>query len=151
VPLTTVSAAANALTGAARSLETLAWVTLPGKGARPEGQFVARMTGEGMEPRIRHRALCLFGPPGPPPYRSRVFLVKHPALDASGSDATVAVRQIATAKRGGRNRVTLVSPNPNFSPVVVEVAAGDIDVIAEVLEILVAGPSREGSAAQRIP
>lgn len=146
VPLTTITAAAGAITGSARALEALAWVTLPRKGPPPAGQFVARIQGQSMEPRIKHGSFCLFGPAGPPPYRSRIFLVADAAIADTGLEGPFALKQIAVRKREGRSRVTLVSLNPDFPPIVLDASDDNIRIVAELVDVLV---PRSGSGPRR--
>lgn len=144
VPVTTITAAAGALTGGARTLEAIAWVTLPRKGAAPAGQFVARVQGQSMEPRIKHGSFCLFGPPRPPPYRSRIFLVAHAAITDTGLEGPFALKQIEIRKRAGQSRVTLLSLNPDFPPIVIDSSGDDLAIVAELVDVLVS-PEQDSS------
>jgi transcriptional regulator with XRE-family HTH domain len=139
IPVTTVTAAAGALSGAARSLEVLGWVTLPRKGTPPEGQFVARVSGESMAPRVADGSLCLFGRAGPPPYGSRILLVSHGGISDSGLEGPIALKQISVRKRSGRDRVSLVSLNRDFPPIVLDASADEVQVVAELVDVLVPG------------
>lgn len=135
IPVTTIVAAAGALSGGARTIEAFAWVTLPRKGGPPPGQFIAVIDGRSMEPRVEHGAICLFGPPGPPPYRSRIFLVGHAAVADTGLEGPFALKQIESRKlRDGQTRLTLRSLNPEYPPVVVD---DDLRILAELVDVLV--------------
>lgn len=136
VPLTTIRAAAGSLSGAGRAVEVLAWVMLPRKGPPPEGQFIAQITGDSMAPRIVDGAVCLFGRPGGPPFRERTFLVRSGSLGDEGMEGPFALKQIEARRRHDlRGVVVLRSLNPRHAPI--EVDASELDVVAELLDVLV--------------
>ncbi|MBX3227758.1 MAG: LexA family transcriptional regulator [Labilithrix sp.] len=137
VPLTTIRAAAGSAFGSARSVEALGWVTLNRRGEPPKGQFVASIEGRSMEPRVPDGAICLFGPPGPQPYRDRIFLVAHSAIEEEGLEGPFALKQIeAKKRRDDSRRITLRSLNPDFPPIVIDDRNGDLRIIAELVSVL---------------
>jgi transcriptional regulator with XRE-family HTH domain len=148
IPVTTITAAAGVLSGAARSLEVLGWVTLPRKGTPPEGQFIARVSGESMAPRVADGSLCLFGPAGSPPYGARILLVSHGGIADSGLEGPIALKQISVRKRAGRNRLSLVSLNKAFPPIVLDATADEVQIVAELVDVLVAGKISPASHRQ---
>ncbi len=142
VPVMTLQAAAGKLAGASKVSEVLGWVVLPQDSAPPKGQFVAAVVGRSMEPRIGDRSLVLFGPPSPPPYRDRIFLVRHGSLVDAETGALFAIKRLKSMRRlsHGRTRVVLESLNAEFPPVVVDTQDDDdVRVIAELLRVLVPG------------
>ncbi|MBX3229399.1 MAG: LexA family transcriptional regulator [Labilithrix sp.] len=144
VPVMTLRAAAGAFADGGRVVEALGWVILPRKGPPPERQFVAQIEGDSMEPRIPDGAVCLFGPPAPPPFRGRAVLVAHPVFSAEGLGGPFALKMLETRRRpDGTQRVTLRSLNPRYAPVVIDAAdEHELRVIADLVEVLVPKPRR---------
>lgn len=141
VPVMTLRAAAGQLTGVARSIEVTGWVIFPRSGEPPEGQFIAEVRGDSMAPKIPSGALCLFSPPRPPPFESRVLLVAHESFVDSELGGPYALKRIKATKklRDGRTRVVLESINPAFPPFVVVASEDELQVIAELVRVLAAG------------
>lgn len=112
VPLTTMRAVA----GGAGAIEAFAWVTVSGKGLEEgpakrdpaAGRFIARVGAETQASRVKEGSVCLFGPPGPPPYGSRLFLVAPASTPDSGRDAALALRPLSARKHDSRVIAELV-------------------------------------------
>lgn len=140
VPVTTLRAAGGHLAGTARAIDVVGWVTLPRAGPPPEGQFVAEVRGSSMEPKIQSGALCLFGRPGPPPFRDRVLLVAHASLEDDELGGPYALKRVRSTRtlRDGRTRVVLESINPAYSAIVIDAREDELRIIAELVRVLVA-------------
>ena len=138
VPIMTLRAAGGALEGGASLVGVLGWVTLA-RTPPPKGQFVAEIAGKSMEPRVPDGALCLFGPPGPPPYRDRLFLVAHPSLPSDDLDGPFALKKVAHRGRpDGTAIITLRSINPDYPPIVIDTRTDDdVRVIAELVRVVI--------------
>jgi len=114
-------------------------VTLQRKGSPPEGQFIATIEGRSMEPRVREGSLCLFGPPDPPPYRDRIFLVAHGAIEEDGLEGPFALKQIELKKRrNGSQRITLRSLNPDYPPVAIDGREAELRIVAQLVDVMLA-------------
>lgn len=160
VPVTTLLAAAGYLTGASRAIEIIGWTLLSQRAPRPEGQFVAEVRGHSMEPRIASGSLCLFEPPGPPPFDERIVLVAHTSMVDDELGGPYALKRIESMRKlpHGGTRLTLVSIHPAFAPIVVDSHDDDgLRIIAELVRVLVTGsgeavvPRESTESARRGP
>lgn len=139
VPLVSLRAAAGRPKGGARAPERLGWIALDRTTAPPEGQFVAQVRGQSMEPRIPDGALVLFGPPAPGSLEGRVFLLEQPELADPALGGPYVVKRIARidVQPNGTRRVTLRSDNRGFADRVVVVRGDEeLRVVAEVVRVL---------------
>jgi transcriptional regulator with XRE-family HTH domain len=139
VPVMTLRAAAGAFSRGARAVEVVGWVTLPRSSPPPEGQFVAEVRGDSMEPLVPSGALCLFGRSGPAPFRKRVMLVSHDTFNDEDLGGPYAMKRVRSPKRlrDGRARIVLESINPARPPMVIDVGEGELRIIAELIRVLV--------------
>lgn len=137
VPVMTLRAAAGRLDGAARAIDVIGWVAL-GRPAE-EGQFVAEVHGESMDPKIPNEALCLFGRPGPPPLRGHILLVAHESIADDELGGPFALKRLKSTRKlaDGRTHVVLESTNKTFPPLVLDVSEGELRIVAELVRVLV--------------
>lgn len=139
VPLVSLRAAAGRPKGGARAPERLGWIALDRTTAPPEGQFVAQVRGQSMEPRVPDGALVLFGPPAPGPLEDRVFLLEQPELADPALGGPYVVKRIARvdALSNGTRRVLLRSDNRAFGDRVITVRGDEeLRVVAELVRVL---------------
>jgi transcriptional regulator with XRE-family HTH domain len=141
VPVTTLRAAAGRPSASARIVERLGWVVLDRRTPPPPGQFIAEVVGRSMEPRIPSGSLCLFGPPGPPPYGDRILLVAHASLVDDELGGPYALKRVRLRGRlpSGKVRVVLESTNRAVKPIVLDVAEDEVLVLAELVRVIVRG------------
>lgn len=153
VPVTTLRAAAGRLSGGARAIDILGWVVLPRRGPVPEGQFVAVVSGESMAPTIPSGAVCLFGPPGPPPTAGRILLVAHEALTDDDLGGPYGLKRLRSSRRQGDGtlRVVLESINRAFPPIAIDATDDELRIIAELVRVLVPEPARGKRQIAREP
>lgn len=148
VPLVSLRAAAGRPKGGARAPERLGWIALDRTTAPPEGQFVAQVRGQSMEPRIPDGALVLFGPPAPGSLEGRVFLLEQPELADPALGGPYVVKRLARidVQPNGTRRVTLRSDNRAFADRVVTVRGDEeLRVVAEVVRVLARAKRRSKS------
>lgn len=148
VPLVSLRAAAGRPKGGARAPERLGWIALDRTTAPPEGQFVAQVRGQSMEPRIPDGALVLFGPPAAGSLEGRVFLLEQPELADPALGGPYVVKRIARidVQPNGTRRVTLRSDNRAFADRVVVVRGDEeLRVVAEVVRIVPRAKGRSKS------
>ncbi|MEQ8982496.1 MAG: type I restriction endonuclease [Deltaproteobacteria bacterium] len=116
------------------------WAGLKGKTKAAPRLFVAQVVGESMNLRIPNGAWCLWTLAIDTPSAGTIVLVRHDELrDADLGSYTVKVYQPDVGADGAINRVTLMpaSSDPRFEAMVFEdVAAGELRVLAELVEIL---------------
>lgn len=105
----------------------------------PPNQFIARVDGESMTPRIPNGAICLFGPPSPPPYGDHIFLVAHPSIaadEAMGGPFAEKKLEVGRTSNGSRP-IKLRSINRTYPPIAIDPrVADDVRVIAELVRIV---------------
>lgn len=136
IPITTLRAAAGALTGEAHVPGTLGWVVSE-RSTRPD-QFIAEVRGQSMEPRLPSGSLVLFGPANGPPYGQRIFLLTSSDLHDEELGGPFVVKRIRrTAKE-----LRLESINASYAPLVFRENVEAIRAIAEVVRVLVPGRPR---------
>jgi transcriptional regulator with XRE-family HTH domain len=137
VPVMTLRAAAGRLDGTAKAIETMGWVEIPQRSTPAEGHFVAEVRGASMSPKVPAGALCLFGPPHPPPLGSRVLLVAHETLHDGDLGGPYALKRV----RQRRGRVVLESINPAFPPIEIDSEEGELRIVAELVRVLLVSSS----------
>jgi type I restriction enzyme, R subunit len=143
VPLVPLKAAAGAF-GDPQHIEGegFEWVAVESRHRLRKGMFVAEVVGKSMEPAIPDGAYCLFRAPVEGTREGKTVLVQ--LRDASdpetGQRYTVKRYESEKAAKGDswrHERITLKPVNPGFEPIVLTDAnAGDVQVIAEVVEVL---------------
>ena len=149
VPVIDVRAAAGLISGAPRVSDMLGWVELHRHAPSPAGQFAAQVRGASMEPLVPDGSVCLFGRLPPGRIEGRVALVEHRALADADLGGPYALKRLGRVKvlRGGRQRVTLESVNPQHEPIVLVLDDPDeLRVIADFIEIL--APARKDGTAR---
>ena len=117
------------------------WVAVESRHRLRKGMFVAQVVGKSMEPAIRDGAWCLFRAPVEGTRQSRIVLVQ--LLDATdpetGQRYTVKRYKSQKAQLGDswrHQKITLEPVNPDFEPIVLTGADDDLQVIAELVEVL---------------
>lgn len=138
IPVVDLRAVAGRPTRGARSADVIGWVSL-GRSAPPTGQFVTKIEGASMEPRIPKGAFVLFGPPSPGPLRGRTFLIEQPELLEGDLGGPYVVKRVARVVRSqdGVQRVTLRSENRAYPDRVVIVRTEtDLRIVAELVRVL---------------
>ena len=138
IPITTLRAAAGALTGEVHVPGTLGWVVSEGNRRAPPsktGQFVAEVRGQSMEPRLQSGALVLFGPASGPPYGQRIFLLTSNDLHDEELGGPFVVKRIRRTEK----ELRLESINKSYPPLVFRENVEAVRAIAEVVRVLVPG------------
>ena len=137
VPLMSLRAAAGRF-GQGEVVELLDWVVPRARHRRLDGTFVAKVEGASMAPGIPSGAWVLFRAPVLGPPQGRVVLVQARGFEDAETGGSYAVKRVGrVTTRGGRTRVQLVSDNPAFATVTVEVEdASQLRWVAEVLGVL---------------
>jgi SOS-response transcriptional repressor LexA len=111
--------------------------------------FVAQVVGKSMEPTIPDGSYCLFAMPVGGTRQGKIVLVRlRDATDPeSGERFTVKRYESEKAKVGDswrHERVLLKPANPGFKPIELrDRAETEVEVVAELLEVLPAGPTRQ--------
>lgn len=156
VPLVPLKAAAGAF-GDAQHIEDegFEWLEVKSRHRLRPGMFVAQVVGKSMEPAIPDGSHCLFRAPIEGTRQGKTVLVQ--LRDASdpetGQRYTVKRYESGKRKRGNswhHERITLKPVNPAFEPIVLSGAdEGELQVIAELLEVLARYPQQQKSAAPR--
>lgn len=144
VPLYTLKAAAGAF-GEGRRVEPDGWVAPRTPRPLSAGMFVAQVVGRSMEPRIPDGAWCLFRSPVTGSRQGRIVLVQHRSIQDADAGGSYTVKLYESEKEAGgeeaggwrHGMIRLLPANPEFEPIVLTgVDEGDVEVIAELLEVL---------------
>ena len=143
VPLVPLEAAAGAF-GAPQQIEEddFAWVVVETKHRLRRGMFVARVVGKSMEPAIPDGAYCLFAAPVEGTRQGKMVLVQMRDAADPETGASYTVKRYASEKTGDgdswRHHKIMLNPiNPDFAPIILTgVEAGEMQVVAEVVEVL---------------
>jgi SOS-response transcriptional repressor LexA len=104
--------------------------------------FVAQVTGKSMEPAIPDGSWCLFRAPVEGSRQGKTVLVQlRDVADPDTSQRyTVKRYESEKAAKGDswrHERITLKPVNPDFKPIVLsDTSAGDVQVIAELVEVI---------------
>ncbi|MFN7976482.1 MAG: type ISP restriction/modification enzyme, partial [Vicinamibacterales bacterium] len=154
VPLVALKAAAGAF-GEPQHVNAhdVEWVTVDSHHRLRKGMFVAQVVGTSMEPAIPDGSFCLFRSPVEGSRQGKTVLVhlRDVADPESGDRFTVKRYESEKAREGGswkHERVVLKPVNPAFAPIVIEHAEdGQVQVVAEFLEVLGAAGGRDDEAA----
>jgi SOS-response transcriptional repressor LexA len=143
IPLVPLKAAAGAF-GDPQHIEDdgFEWVQVDSRHRLRPGMFVAQVVGRSMEPTIPDGAWCLFRAPVEGSRQGKTVLVQ--LRDVSDPDTgqryTVKRYESRKAEKGDswrHERITLKPMNPDFEPIVLtDVSAGDVQVIAEFVEVI---------------
>ena len=143
VPLVPLEAAAGAF-GAPQHIEDddFAWVAVETKRRLRRGMFVARVVGKSMEPAIPDGAYCLFTVPVEGTRQGKMVLVQMRDAADPETGASYTVKRYASEKAGDadswRHEKVILNPiNSDFAPIILtDVEAGEMQVVAEVVEVL---------------
>jgi type I restriction enzyme R subunit len=143
VPLVPLKAAAGAF-GDPQHIEDdgFEWVAVDSRHRLRPGMFVAQVVGQSMEPVIPDGAYCVFRAPVEGTREGKTVLVqlRESADPATGERYTVKRYSSRKTQRGDswRHEVVCLEPlNKSFAPIVLTPeTAGDIQVIAELVEVL---------------
>jgi SOS-response transcriptional repressor LexA len=143
VPLLPLKVAAGAFGEAQPALdEETEWVGVPSRHRLRPGMFVAEVVGKSMEPEIPDGSYCLFRAPVEGTRQDRVVLAElRDAVDPeSGERYTVKRYESEKREVEGSWRhasVTLRPANPEFQPIVLDVADEErMRVVAELVAVL---------------
>ncbi|MCK6546293.1 S24 family peptidase [Myxococcota bacterium] len=143
VPLVALKAAAGAFSDPQHVDDAdFEWVAVDTERRLRPGMFVAQVVGRSMEPSIEDGSYCLFAAPATGTRQRRTVLVQlRDARDPeTGHRYTVKRYESDTARlenSASHTRITLISTNPEFAPIVLEnVDEAAVRVIAELVEVL---------------
>jgi type I restriction enzyme, R subunit len=142
VPLVSLKAAAGAF-GEPKHIEDdgFEWVAVESRHRLRRGMFVAQVVGKSMEPAIPDGAYCLFRAPVEGTRQGKTVLVQlRDATDPeNGERYTVKRYESEKAKHGDswrHTRITLNPVNSDFEPIVLQGDEGELQVVAEFIEII---------------
>ncbi len=142
LPLVPLKAAAGAF-GDPQHIEDdgFEWVAVETKHRLRSGMFVARVVGKSMEPAIPDGAWCLFAAPVEGTRQGKTVLVQlRDATDPeTGERYTVKRYESEKAKHADswrHTRIALKPVNPDFEPIVLTGDEGELQVVAELVELL---------------
>lgn len=125
--------------------EQYQWVELPDSFRIKPGQFVARVTGESMNRRIRNGSWCLFSINPGGTRQGKVVLVKHRSIEDpdTGGKFTIKVYQsekVADDDGGWQNRRIMLKPDSTddrYKTMVFDnYGEGELVVVAEMVAVL---------------
>ena len=142
VPLLALRAAAGAFSDPQHiEDDDFQWVEVASRLRLRKGMFVAQVDGKSMEPAIPDGAWCLFRAPVEGTRQGKTVLVQ--LRDATDPEThqryTVKLYKSERAEEGDSWRhvkITLAPVNPNFEPIVLTGAEGELQVIAELVQVL---------------
>lgn len=140
VPLLDLRAAAGDF-GSPRAVlaDDVRWVDLEGARRLREGMFVSQVVGRSMEPAIPDGSWCLFAPITGTRQGKTVLVRLRDARDPDSGERFTVKRYHSEKIRDGdswiHDAIVLKPINPNFAPIVCS-AADELDVVAEVVEVL---------------
>ena len=142
VPLVPLEAAAGAF-GDPQPVEDgdRTWVEVETRRRLRPGMFVARVAGRSMEPTIPDGAWCLFAAPVTGSRQGKTVLVRlRDAVDPeTGARYTVKRYESGKTPDGDTWRhsaITLKPLNPAFEPIVLTDGGADVEVVAELVEVV---------------
>jgi SOS-response transcriptional repressor LexA len=142
LPLIPLKAAAGAF-GDPQHVEDngFEWVAVESRQRLRPGMFVAKVVGKSMEPAIPDGAWCLFRAPVEGSRQGKTVLVQ--LCDATDPDTgqRYTVKRYESEKSAKddswrHERITLKPLNPDFRPIVLTGDEGELQVIAEFVEVL---------------
>ncbi|MGI8785974.1 MAG: S24 family peptidase [Acidobacteriota bacterium] len=142
VPLVPLKAAAGAF-GDPQHVQDdgFEWVAVESRHRLRPGMFVAQVVGKSMEPAIPDGSYCLFAAPAEGTRQGKTVLVqlRDAADPETGQRYTVKRYESVKTEQGDSWRhakVTLKPVNPDFEPIVLTGDEGELQVIAELVEVL---------------
>jgi len=120
------------------------WVAVDTKRRLRPGMFVAQVVGRSMEPAIPDGAFCLFGAPAEGTRQGKTVLVQlRNATDSETGERYTVKRYESEKGRDGESwrhtKIILKPVNPDFESIVLTGEEGQLQVIAELLEVLGGG------------
>jgi len=142
VPLVPLKAAAGAFSDPQHvEDDNWEWIAINSKHRLRRGMFVAQVVGKSMEPTITDGSYCLFAAPVTGTRQGRIVLVQmRDAVDPeSGERYTVKRYESAKVKKGDSWRhvqIRLKPLNPVFQPIELSGAEGELQVVAEMIDVL---------------
>ncbi len=147
IPLVPLKAAAGAF-GDLQHVEDdgFEWVAIKSRHRLRRGMFVAQVVGKSMEPAIPDRSYCLFSAPVEGTRQGKTVLVQLRDGTDPATGQRYTVKRYESEKAGDgdgwrHTKIALKPINPEFEPIVLTGAdEGQLQVIAEVLEVLGAQP-----------
>jgi len=150
LPLYTLKAAAGAF-GDPQKLEggeAPDWVSVHARHRLRPGMFVAQVIGKSMEPTIPDGAYCVFASPLSGTLQGRTVLVKLRDQKDPETGERFTVKRYESEKvpeeeSWRHSRIILKPVNPDFKPIVLEGGEGDLQPLAEFIEVL-GGPDSDG-------
>ncbi len=131
IPLYDLRVAAGSF-GAGQSVEAIDEVVPRSGIATRPGMFIAKVSGESMEPLIPDGAYCLFAPVKGRPPAGRIVLAQLRGVEDPDTGGAYSVKRL---KMASRRPPRLVPENPAFEEIVVR-RSDDLRVIAEVVAVL---------------
>lgn len=141
-PIYSLKAAAGAF-GRGEAVDPDGWAQLNGGPTLRPGMFVAQVSGQSMEPRIRDGSWCLFASPVEGSRDGKVVLAEHRAIADPETGGSYTVKRYRSKKVGGEDElwqheeIVLEPLNPGYEPIVLRPDDdGDVRVIAEVVDVL---------------
>jgi SOS-response transcriptional repressor LexA len=145
VPLVPLKAAASAFSDPQQIVDDgFEWMAVETRHRLRPGMFVAQVVGKSMEPAIPDGSYCLFAAPVEGTRQGKTVLVqlRDATNTESGERYTVKRYDSEKAKHGDswrHTRITLKPVNPDFEPIVLTGDEGQLQVIAEFVEVLGGG------------
>ena len=142
VPLVPLRAAAGAFSDPQHiEDDDFEWVQVASRRGLRKGMFVAQVVGKSMEPAIPSGAWCLFLAPVEGTRQSKTVLVQlRDAIDPETEQRYTVKRYKSERAEEGDSwrhvKITLAPVNPDFEPIVLTGAEGELQVIAELVEVL---------------
>jgi len=142
VPLVPLKVAAGAFSELQRAGDDWEWVEPKSRHKLRAGMFVAQVVGRSMEPTIPDGAYCLFAGPVVGTRQGRIVLAQlRDAVDPESGERYTVKRyesnKVATEGSWTHASVTLNPINVDFEPITLTPEAeGDVEVIAELIEVL---------------
>jgi type I restriction enzyme R subunit len=149
VPLVPLTAAAGAFSDPQHVVDDdFEWVELDTRHRLRKGMFVAQVAGKSMEPQISDGAYCLFASPVTGTRQGKTVLVqlRDGSDPETGHRYTVKRYESEKARDGDswrHSKITLNPTNPRFAPIVLtNIEEGELQVVAELIEVLDGKPER---------
>lgn len=142
LPLYSLKVAAGSF-GKSQSVEPEGWIKVGSTSPLDDRMFVARVSGESMEPRIPNKAYCVFrfNPVGS--RQNKIVLAQYRGPEDPETGGSFTIKKYKSEKVMNADgtwahvRITLSPINPNFEPIVLnEDDEGQVQVIAEFISVL---------------
>ncbi|MBI2566425.1 MAG: S24 family peptidase, partial [Candidatus Schekmanbacteria bacterium] len=117
------------------------WAAVDTKRRLRPGMFIAQVVGKSMEPAIPDGAFCLFTAPAGGTRRGKTVLVQlRDGTDPETGERYTVKRYESQKVRDGESwrhaQIVLKSINPDFASIVLTGEEGELQVIAEFLEVV---------------